>query len=124
MEYLSENFSNFQFIDDTESINFRNTWVYSSKIIRRLSKKRPKYRRSISTPNSGHKISRFCENDIFDYRAPMNELIQSEKRYIEDLKQCIEVYLKSFRISGPASLKGKEGQIFGNLEQLYKFHAE
>lgn len=121
------NFSSFD--PSIECINFR---AYSTKLIRRLSKRRPKltHRRSTSTPSSGHKISHvshystFYDTTDFDYRAPMNELIQSEKRYIEDLKQCIEVYLENFRLSGPSTMKSKERQIFGNLEKLYEFHAE
>lgn len=57
----------------------------------------------------------------------MNELIQTEKDYIEDLRKCIEVYLKAYQMSGnqcPTVLKNKEIEIFGNIEQLYKFHSE
>ncbi|KAK0425243.1 hypothetical protein QR680_009099 [Steinernema hermaphroditum] len=60
-------------------------------------------------------------------RKPMLELIKSEKDYIEDLRKCIECYIQSFRAaenSVPSILRGKEKEIFGNIEELYKFHRE
>lgn len=57
----------------------------------------------------------------------MNELIKSEKHYIEHLHICIEVYLQSYRMSGslcPQSLRNKEAAIFGNIEKLHSFHSE
>lgn len=58
---------------------------------------------------------------------PMNELIKSEKDYIEHLHICIEVYLQAYRMSGslcPISLRNKETEIFGNIDKLYSFHSE
>lgn len=55
----------------------------------------------------------------------MNELLKTERDYIEDLRLFIEVYLKAYRMSGnlcPATLKDKEKGIFANIEQLYEFH--
>uniref|UniRef100_A0A0N5AC31 DH domain-containing protein n=1 Tax=Syphacia muris TaxID=451379 RepID=A0A0N5AC31_9BILA len=58
----------------------------------------------------------------------MMELIKSEKDYIDDLRLCINVYLESYRLSNrlsvPFVIRNKEKEIFGNIEQLYKFHSE
>ncbi|KAI6208362.1 hypothetical protein M3Y96_00107200 [Aphelenchoides besseyi] len=59
-------------------------------------------------------------------KDPMQELLASEMDYINDLRRCIEVYLKSYRMdesSLPVSLQKKEREIFGNIENLYHFHA-
>uniref|UniRef100_A0A915CLZ6 Uncharacterized protein n=1 Tax=Ditylenchus dipsaci TaxID=166011 RepID=A0A915CLZ6_9BILA len=57
---------------------------------------------------------------------PMRELLTSEKDYIDHLRTCIDVYLRSYRMAGsscPSSLRNKEVEIFGNIEQLYDFHS-
>lgn len=60
-------------------------------------------------------------------REPMMELIKSEKDYIEDMRNCICYYLSAYRDAGnsvPAAIRNKEKELFGNIEQLYKFHSE
>lgn len=55
------------------------------------------------------------------------ELIKSEKDYIDDLNRCICYYLAAYRKASntvPLSLRNKEKEIFGNIEQLYRFHSE
>lgn len=55
------------------------------------------------------------------------ELIKSEKDYIEDMRNCICYYLSAYRDAGnsvPAAIRNKEKELFGNIEQLYKFHSE
>ncbi|TKR93467.1 hypothetical protein L596_007920 [Steinernema carpocapsae] len=73
-------------------------------------------------------ISTKDENSVDSkMRMPMLELIKTEQDYIEDLRRCIECYIDSFRSAGntvPGSLRGKEKEIFGNIEELYKFHKE
>lgn len=57
----------------------------------------------------------------------MNELIKSEKHYIEHLHICIEIYFQSYRMSGslcPLTLRNKETEIFGNIDKLHSFHSE
>uniref|UniRef100_A0A914I119 Triple functional domain protein n=1 Tax=Globodera rostochiensis TaxID=31243 RepID=A0A914I119_GLORO len=56
---------------------------------------------------------------------PMKELLKSEKDYIEDLRRCVDIYLYGYRTSGsmcPMAIRGKEREIFGNIEELYQFH--
>lgn len=55
----------------------------------------------------------------------MAELLRTEKTYVEDLKLCIDTYLKDFRSNQdnlPPNLVGKENLLFGNIEQIYEFH--
>jgi len=58
---------------------------------------------------------------------PMSELLQTERDYIDDLKRLIDVYLMEYRCSGsmcPMNLRNKETEIFGNIEELFRFHSE
>lgn len=54
----------------------------------------------------------------------MAELLHTERTYVDDLKLCIDTYLKEFRCceSLPISLVGKESLLFGNIEKIYEFH--
>ncbi|CAI4221313.1 unnamed protein product [Auanema sp. JU1783] len=60
---------------------------------------------------------------------PMQELIKSEKDYIEDLCRCVQVYIKEYDTAStsgtlPIALVDRRKEIFGNMELLYKFHSE
>ncbi|MFH4976532.1 hypothetical protein AB6A40_003241 [Gnathostoma spinigerum] len=58
-------------------------------------------------------------------REPMRELIKSERDYIEDLHKCLQYYLKDYRAatsSMPVAIRGKEAELFSNIEKLYSFH--
>ncbi len=55
----------------------------------------------------------------------INELIQTEKSYVQDLKGCLESYCKEFMENSkelPEYLKDKGPIVFGNLEEIYNFH--
>lgn len=56
----------------------------------------------------------------------MAELLQTEESYVEDLKDCLNTYFTEFKNqeSTHPQLKGRGGIIFGNIEQIYKFHNE
>ncbi|KAL3119628.1 hypothetical protein niasHT_006714 [Heterodera trifolii] len=57
---------------------------------------------------------------------PMKELLKTEKDYIEDMRRCVDIYLYAYRTSGsmcPMAIRGKEREIFGNIEELYQFHS-
>uniref|UniRef100_A0A336L0L3 CSON003029 protein n=1 Tax=Culicoides sonorensis TaxID=179676 RepID=A0A336L0L3_CULSO len=56
----------------------------------------------------------------------MAELLQTERAYVKDLETCIKVFLYELRNGNnvPNSLIDKEPAIFGNLEEIYKFHNE
>lgn len=63
----------------------------------------------------------------------LQELLESERTYVEDLGQCVE-YIKFMRqnkdkedpeISMPDDLKeGKDRMIFGNIEAIQEWHRE
>uniref|UniRef100_A0A1I8BRB2 PH domain-containing protein n=1 Tax=Meloidogyne hapla TaxID=6305 RepID=A0A1I8BRB2_MELHA len=57
---------------------------------------------------------------------PMKELLKSEADYIEDMRRCVDIYLFAYKTAGsmcPLSIRGKEREIFGNIEELYQFHS-
>ncbi len=56
----------------------------------------------------------------------MQELLQTERSYVKDLETCIRSYLNGMRsqeTSLPPGLAGKVGTLFGNMEEIYNFHA-
>lgn len=54
----------------------------------------------------------------------MEELLRTERTYVDDLKLCIDTYLKDFNSCEnlPTFLQNKERLLFGNIEQIYDFH--
>ncbi|XP_028171784.1 kalirin-like [Ostrinia furnacalis] len=55
----------------------------------------------------------------------MAELLQTERAYVKDLETCITCYLREMRTDPgavPAPLQGKEELIFGNIEEIHRFH--
>ncbi|XP_049885181.1 kalirin isoform X2 [Pectinophora gossypiella] len=55
----------------------------------------------------------------------MAELLQTERAYVKDLETCITCYLREMRTDPaavPPALQGKEEIIFGNIEDIYRFH--
>ncbi|KAG9476065.1 hypothetical protein GDO78_002896, partial [Eleutherodactylus coqui] len=55
----------------------------------------------------------------------MAELIQTEKTYVRDLRECLDTYLWEMT-SGveeiPPGIVNKEHIIFGNMQEIYEFH--
>uniref|UniRef100_A0A673T0I4 Trio Rho guanine nucleotide exchange factor n=1 Tax=Suricata suricatta TaxID=37032 RepID=A0A673T0I4_SURSU len=55
----------------------------------------------------------------------MAELIQTEKAYVRDLRECMDTYLWEMT-SGveeiPAGIVSRELVIFGNMQEIYEFH--
>lgn len=55
----------------------------------------------------------------------MAELLSTERSYVQDLETCVRVYLKGYRDAAsklPNGIKDKEAIIFGNIEQILRFH--
>lgn len=55
----------------------------------------------------------------------MAELLQTERTYVKDLETCIKSFLhemKSNPANVPPAISGKEDIIFGNIEEIYRFH--
>uniref|UniRef100_A0A0N4ZX98 CRAL-TRIO domain-containing protein n=1 Tax=Parastrongyloides trichosuri TaxID=131310 RepID=A0A0N4ZX98_PARTI len=83
----------------------------------------------VSDSSLDEKIQKRGSNGIVDAKLmePMKELLKSERDYVSDLETCCNIYIKSYRSSIsslPGTLKGKEKEIFGNIEALTKFHSE
>lgn len=61
------------------------------------------------------------------FRFIMAELLQTERTYVKDLETCIRSFLEETR-SGkgivPPGLLNRESTIFGNMEEIYKFHCD
>lgn len=60
----------------------------------------------------------------------LEELVQSEEAYVQDLSLIIDGYIREIRdpnsdIPIPDDLKGgKERMVFGNIEAIYEWHRE
>lgn len=60
----------------------------------------------------------------------IRELVDTEKDYVNDLKQIVEGYMALMRdpeceISLPDDLRGgKDKMVFGNIEAIYEWHRE
>lgn len=60
----------------------------------------------------------------------LEELVQSEEAYVQDLSLIIDGYIREIRdpnsdIPMPEDLKGgKERMVFGNIEAIYEWHRE
>ncbi|CEF64494.1 Kalirin [Strongyloides ratti] len=83
----------------------------------------------VSDSSLDEKIQKRTSSGIVDAKLmePMKELLKSERDYVVDLETCFNVYIKTYRASTsslPGSLKGKEKEIFGNIEALKVFHSE
>jgi hypothetical protein len=54
----------------------------------------------------------------------MQELVDTEERYVEDLQYVCKNYLQAYLVSDmlPNSLRGKTNVIFGNITSLYDFN--
>ena len=61
------------------------------------------------------------------FRFIMAELLQTERTYVKDLETCIRCFLEETRNSknsAPPGLLGRESIIFGNMEEIYRFHCD
>ena len=74
-------------------------------------------------PDHNHKVNK--EEEKRQYI--MAELLQTEKTYVRDLRECLETYLWEMTSRAeeeiPAGILNKEHTIFGNLQELYEFHS-
>ena len=57
----------------------------------------------------------------------MNELVETERVYVNDLQCVVEGYMKEYQDGSPdlpRELRGKKGIIFGNISEIYVFHRD
>ncbi|XP_057712502.1 triple functional domain protein-like [Corythoichthys intestinalis] len=55
----------------------------------------------------------------------LKELIQTEKAYVRDLRECIDIYMGEMvtkEIEIPPGIANAQHVIFGNISELYEFH--
>ncbi|XP_053564176.1 rho guanine nucleotide exchange factor 25 isoform X2 [Bombina bombina] len=53
------------------------------------------------------------------------ELIETEKMYVEDLRQIVEGYMATMTSRGvPEDMKGKDKIVFGNIHQIFDWHKD
>ncbi|XP_053311744.1 rho guanine nucleotide exchange factor 25 [Spea bombifrons] len=53
------------------------------------------------------------------------ELIETEKMYVEDLRQIVEGYMATMNTQGvPEDMKGKDKIVFGNIHQIFDWHKD
>ncbi|KAK7483851.1 hypothetical protein BaRGS_00024868, partial [Batillaria attramentaria] len=78
---------------------------------------------------SSMSLSSLPEMDILQAkrRHVMNELIETEKAYVTELQEILKGYYKEMDSRTmqhliPQELTGQKHALFGNLEQIYKFH--
>ncbi|KAF7221537.1 transcript variant X1 [Nothobranchius furzeri] len=119
----------------------------------RMDKYRCSLEKALGIPSDSNKASKDLQLDIIPAMAPgsevklrdaaahelneekrksarrkefiMAELIQTEKAYVRDLRECMDTYLWEMT-SGveeiPPGIINKEHVIFGNMPDLYEFH--
>ncbi|XP_040610695.1 LOW QUALITY PROTEIN: rho guanine nucleotide exchange factor 25 [Mesocricetus auratus] len=55
----------------------------------------------------------------------LNELVETEKMYVDDLGQIVEGYMATMATQGvPESLRGRDRIVFGNIQQIYEWHRD
>ncbi|KAI7807288.1 rho guanine nucleotide exchange factor 25 [Triplophysa rosa] len=55
----------------------------------------------------------------------LNELVETEKLYVEDLGLVVEGYMATMNTIGvPEYLEGKDKIVFGNIHQIYDWHKD
>ncbi|XP_023200936.1 triple functional domain protein isoform X6 [Xiphophorus maculatus] len=119
----------------------------------RMDKYRSSLEKALGIPSDSNKASKDLQLDIIPANPPgsevklrdaaahepneekrksarrkefiMAELIQTEKTYVRDLRECMDTYLWEMT-SGveeiPPGIINKEHIIFGNMQDLYEFH--
>uniref|UniRef100_A0A8C2EFF9 Rho guanine nucleotide exchange factor 25 n=1 Tax=Cyprinus carpio TaxID=7962 RepID=A0A8C2EFF9_CYPCA len=61
----------------------------------------------------------------FFCRYVLNELIETEKMYVDDLGLIVEGYMATMNAKGvPEDMKGKDKIVFGNIHQIYDWHKD
>lgn len=82
----------------------------------------------VSSPRNSNNIDLEDDNTILKKRAQVvNELLETERVYVSDLKCVVEGYMKEYQEGSPdlpRELRGKKAIIFGNIDEIYQFHRD
>ena len=57
-----------------------------------------------------------------NFSFTLSEMLGSEREYVDRLSYCIRNYKKA--IESGKSLRGESKELFGNIEEIHKFHRE
>lgn len=83
---------------------------------------------SISSPRNSNNVDVEDDTAILKKRAQvMNELVETERVYVNDLHCVVEGYMKEYQDGSPElprELRGKKATIFGNINEIYHFHRD
>ena len=61
----------------------------------------------------------------FSFSYVINELINTEKDYVQDLGLVVNGYMKSIKEETlPEGMEGRDAIVFGNIRQIYEWHDE
>ena len=84
---------------------------------------------NVSAESDPSEVSKAIEQRHFR----LQELLESEKTYVQDLEQCVE-YIKFMRVSKDAEepevimpedlREGKDRMVFGNIEAIFEWHRD
>eukprot|EP00794_Sanderia_malayensis_P011221 gene11221-12400_t len=105
--------------------------VVTSRLQRRKMSFKKSLKRPFSTPVGKGGVNSSGEYEETDHELikgtemVMQELVDTERDYVQDLERVIEGYYKAFDDPGyniPANMLGKKNIIFGNIEGIYRFH--
>lgn len=80
--------------------------------------------------NNDNSTANDIESAMRQRMHALEELVQSEEAYVQDLSLIVDGYIREIRdpnsdIPMPDDLKGgKERMVFGNIEAIYEWHRE
>lgn len=61
-------------------------------------------------------------SNCFNFSFTLSEMLVSEQEYMDRLTYCIKNYKKI--IESGKNLRGESKDLFGNIEEIHKFHRE
>ncbi|XP_028402827.1 guanine nucleotide exchange factor DBS-like [Dendronephthya gigantea] len=83
---------------------------------------------SLNSPRTSNNIDVEDDEAVLKKRVQvMNELVETERVYVNDLQCVVEGYMKEYQDGSPnlpRELRGKKGIIFGNIKEIYVFHRD
>ncbi|KAG8133179.1 hypothetical protein E2320_010993, partial [Naja naja] len=91
----------------------------------RMEKYRTSLEKALGISSDSNKSVSVAFFFLLEIMFIMAELIQTEKAYVRDLRECMDTYLWEMT-SGveeiPPGIVNKEHIIFGNMQEIYEFH--
>lgn len=88
-----------------------------------VAKRRSQLRDKAAMDNKYHSSCDNLQDNTARRDKILDELLQTEENYVEDLHSVLYGYRDRLDESGE-DLKMKSEEIFGNMEELYDFHSQ